>query len=146
MIHLQITILAVGSLKNGPEYDLVLHYKKRLPSATIIEVKASTMEGEARAFEKLIKPTDYLMGLDERGKHLTSQDFAEALHTQSQHYKRIVCIIGGACGLSPRFKKRCHMLLCLGTMTWPHMLVRPLIMEQLYRAHTLLNNHPYHRI
>lgn len=145
LIQLPCTLLAVGSLKSGSEFDLIQKYQKRLKSLSIIEVKASDPEGEALTFEKHLKPSDFIIALDERGKDMGSQALATTLLKASQEYKRIVFIIGGADGLTEELRKRAHLLLSFGKLTWPHMLVRVMACEQIYRIHTILNDHPYHR-
>lgn len=88
---------------------------------------------------------DYLVACDERGAEITTLQLAEKL----QHWQglgRDVClIIGGADGLHDSIKRRADFLWCLSKLTLPHAFVRVLLCEQLYRAHTVLNNHPYHR-
>jgi 23S rRNA (pseudouridine1915-N3)-methyltransferase len=87
-----------------------------------------------------------LVLLDERGKALGSEEFAELISRWRDGGKRDVTIaIGGADGLDPALHARADAVLCLGKMTWPHQLVRILIAEQLYRTTTILSGHPYHR-
>lgn len=145
MIKLSFKLVAVGFLKNGPEYDLVQKYRERLSHFEIIELKSSTKENEAKLILKHIKETDYIIGLDEKGKDFTSQDFSELLYQKLENYKNLCFLIGGADGLSFDIKQRCHTLICFGKLTWPHMLVRGLLCEQVYRASLILNHHPYHR-
>jgi 23S rRNA (pseudouridine1915-N3)-methyltransferase len=84
--------------------------------------------------------------LDETGKTLTSRDFAKQLKSwQETGAPQISFVIGGADGLSDTLRQRSDYLLSLGTMTWPHMLARALLCEQLWRAISILGNHPYHR-
>ena len=101
--------------------------------------------GEAIVFDKKLKPTDYIVALDEGGKDIGSQTLATTLLKASQDFKRIVFLIGGADGLSDELRKRSHLILSFGRLTWPHMLARAMASEQIYRVHTILNNHPYHR-
>lgn len=145
MIKLPLKLIAVGTLKNGPEYDLVNKYRERLSHLEIIELKPSTKEGEEKLFLKYIKNTDFIIALDEKGKDFTSQELASFLHQQLESSKSICFLIGGADGLGSNIKKLCHSLLCFGKLTWPHMLVRGLLCEQIYRSTLILNNHPYHR-
>lgn len=87
-----------------------------------------------------------LVALDGRGRTLSSEGFAERLgQIRDQGCRDLVFIIGGADGLSDQVTARAQWQLSLGTMTWPHMLVRMMLAEQIYRAVSILANHPYHR-
>jgi 23S rRNA (pseudouridine1915-N3)-methyltransferase len=87
-----------------------------------------------------------LVALDGRGRALSSEKFAEWLgRTKDQGCRNLVFVIGGADGLADAVMARAQMQLSLGTMTWPHMLVRMMLSEQIYRSVTILANHPYHR-
>ena len=86
-----------------------------------------------------------LITLDERGQRLTTAALAEALQHWRQDGRDVALVIGGADGLAPRLKQRADTLLRLSDLTLPHGLVRVLLAEQLYRAHSLLSGHPYHR-
>lgn len=144
--QLRLLLIAVGSLKNGPEFELYHHYKKRLgASFSLLEIKASTPEREAEQILKSIPPQYFILALDERGTSLTSREFSACLEKAQLHYNGIVCIIGGADGLTENLRQQSHQLISFGKMTWPHMLVRAMITEQLYRAVSLMNHHPYHR-
>ena len=86
------------------------------------------------------------VALDERGQNLASRDFAKRITALgNQGYSELTFIIGGADGLAPAIRDRAGLLLSFGAMTWPHMLVRVLLMEQIYRAQTIIAGHPYHR-
>ncbi len=135
----------MGQLKSGPEYDLFQQYKKRLSHVEIIQLKQSTKEAEEKFFLKHIRESDCIIGLDEQGKDYASIPFAQFLAAQLGTYKNICFLIGGADGLSDGVRQRCHHLLSFGKLTWPHMLVRGMLMEQMYRATLILNGHPYHR-
>ncbi len=88
----------------------------------------------------------HLVALDGRGRELTSEKFAGWLaRLRDQGCRDLAFAIGGADGLSDQLLKQAQMRLSLGTMTWPHMLVRAMLAEQIYRAVTILANHPYHR-
>ena len=92
------------------------------------------------------KEADYLIALDEKGKTLSSNEFAGVLEkTASSLGGHIAFIIGGADGLSDEIRNQANLMLSFGRLTFPHMLVRGLLAEQLYRSHTIITNHPYHR-
>ena len=159
---MRISLFAVGRLKSGPEKELASRYLDRFAKAgpavglefarltEIAESKASNADTrkkeEAAALEKALPEGSLLLLLDERGKSLTSEAFAETVSRFRDSGKRDLMIaIGGAVGLDPARHSRADGVLNLGTMTWPHLLVRILISEQLYRTVTILSGHPYHR-
>lgn len=145
MIILPSRIIAVGNLKKGPLLELFLNYKSRLRALELVEIKPSDKKGEERLFQKHIHPTDYVIALDEKGASFSSEALARHLFEKTHQHSALCFLIGGADGLSSCIKEKSHMTLCLGTLTWPHMLVRALLCEQIYRATSILNNHPYHR-
>jgi 23S rRNA (pseudouridine1915-N3)-methyltransferase len=155
---MKIRIIALGRAKAGPEKSLVETYRKRLswPSELIeLEAKkeitgAELMAAEADLIEKTLgakaSAKRVIIALDERGQSLPSRDFAKRITALgNQGYGELVFIIGGADGLAPSIRDRAGLLLSFGAMTWPHMLVRVLLMEQIYRAQTIIAGHPYHR-
>jgi 23S rRNA (pseudouridine1915-N3)-methyltransferase len=150
----RIIIAAVGRLKRGPEADLIAAYAKRLPWS--LEIHEVEFRGKLDAVSRLQKETDALLdcvknaahviALDERGKSFSSRKLAEHLQDrQDTGEAEIAFVIGGADGLSDGLRKRADLALSFGTATWPHMLVRVMAVEQIYRAHTILSGHPYHR-
>lgn len=160
---MRITLFAVGRLKAGPEKDLASRYLDRfakagpaigLELAKLVEVQESRASNadtrkreEASVLEKALPEGAILVLLDERGKTLDSQAFSDAIGRYRDNGKRdMMLAIGGADGLDPELRAKADLVLNLGTMTWPHQLVRILIAEQLYRAVTILSGHPYHRV
>ncbi|MBO0144231.1 23S rRNA (pseudouridine(1915)-N(3))-methyltransferase RlmH [Agrobacterium sp. Ap1] len=160
---MRITLFAVGRLKAGPEKDLASRYLDRfakagpavgLELAKLVEVQESRASNadtrkreEAGVLEKALPEGAILVLLDERGKTLDSQAFSDAIGRYRDNGKRdMMLAIGGADGLDPELRAKADLVLNLGTMTWPHQLVRILIAEQLYRAVTILSGHPYHRV
>lgn len=160
---MRISLFAVGRLKAGPEKDLASRYLDRFAKAgpavglelsKVIEVQESRASNaetrkreEAGALEKALPEGAILILLDERGKALDSEAFAEVFGRFRDNGKReLMLAIGGADGLDPDLRALADMVLNLGSMTWPHQLVRILIAEQLYRAVTILSGHPYHRV
>lgn len=151
---MRFTLIAVGRAKRGPDTDLFASYSKRLqPPLDLIEVEEkrplSGDELKAREAELILaKIPDgaHVVALDERGKAMTSRAFADLVgRHQDDGIRDMVFIIGGADGLDEQIRKRANTVLCFGPQTWPHMLVRVLVAEQLYRAQTILAGHPYHR-
>jgi 23S rRNA (pseudouridine1915-N3)-methyltransferase len=154
---LKFRILAVGRMKAGPERALYDHYASRVrPAIAMTEVEEkrplSSAELKAREAELLLAALDEAKGkravvaLDERGKTFTSRDFAQRLQRfEDDGASEIAFLIGGADGHGDAVLNRADLKLSLGTMTWPHMLVRGMLAEQLYRAQAILAGHPYHR-
>ena len=151
---MQIRIIAVGRLKKGPELDLIETFIKRTPwpvSVTEVEEKrpikgAERMAREADLLLAAIPDDAYVIALDERGKDMRSTQFAEILERlQDDGRQCVVFVIGGAEGYGPGVKDRADRLLSFGKMTWPHMMVRLMLAEQIYRASTILAGHPYHK-
>lgn len=160
---MRISLFAVGRLKAGPEKDLASRYLDRFAKAgpavglelsrlvEISESRASNAEtrkrDEAALLDKALPEGAILLLLDERGKSLDSESFAGLIGRFRDSGKRdLMVAIGGADGLDPELRDKADAVVNLGTMTWPHQLVRILIAEQLYRAVTILSGHPYHRV
>lgn len=159
---MKIVIAAVGRLKDGPERELVARYAERaanagrqlaLGSVEIREAPESRARNadvrkreEAEALATLLPPGAVLIALDEGGKSLSSQDFADWLaQRRDAGAPAIGFVIGGADGLDRSLAGRASLVLSFGRQTWPHQIVRALLAEQIYRAITILAGHPYHR-
>ncbi|MCK5518721.1 MAG: 23S rRNA (pseudouridine(1915)-N(3))-methyltransferase RlmH [Alphaproteobacteria bacterium] len=148
---MKIRIIAIGRQKASPEKDICEEYLKRMKRAiTIVEIdapKGSTSAQEAPLIlKKLIKPS-FIIALDERGKTLTSPDFSKkiSLWQNQAPGNEITFLIGGADGFDNKIRKKADFLMSFGKQTWPHLLVRVMLLEQIYRAQQILAGHPYHR-
>jgi 23S rRNA (pseudouridine1915-N3)-methyltransferase len=151
---MNITIIAVGRMKKSPENDLISTYIKRCPwNIKITEVEEKR---PLKGLERMDREGDLLLGaipdgstviaLDERGKEMRSTAFAKKIENwQDQGASNLVFLIGGADGFADKVKQHANGLISLGEMTWPHMMVRAMLSEQLYRASTILQGHPYHK-
>lgn len=155
---MRVTVLAVGRLRAGPEADLVADYLARfdrtgravgLGPARVVEIDDRSGGGppaEAARMARHIFPDSRLIALDERGQSMSSDDFATYLRQAADTGVRDMLIaIGGADGLADTVHDRADTALCFGRMVWPHMLVRAMLAEQLYRAAAILAGTPYHR-
>ena len=152
---MKIKILAFGKLGRGAEQSLIDDYIRRLPwSCEIIEYEikkpAKTAQlrkkQEAEKLLAAIPPSTAVIALDERGKDLSSRQFAATLmNWTNEGINTVVFIIGGADGLDESLRKKAKLTLNFGTLTWPHKLVRVMLIEQLYRAWSISTGHPYHR-
>lgn len=145
---MHITLAVMGKLKDPALKALYEEYKKRLEwKLTLHEFEGKqSPEQETSILLNAIPPGTFLMILDEKGENLASEDFAECLNNvQLHHQGKVTFIIGGANGLSQDIKEKAQKSISFGRMTWPHLLVRVMLMEQLYRAQQILKGHPYHR-
>jgi 23S rRNA (pseudouridine1915-N3)-methyltransferase len=159
---MRLVIAAVGKLKDGAERDLLARYRERFEALgrklglapvawhEIPESRAQDVgrrrEEEAAALLKLAREADCLIVLDERGKSLTSEAFANTLaKVRDGGSKTAAVLLGGPDGLSDTVRKAATLQLSLSAMTLPHGLARVVLAEQLYRAATILAGHPYHR-
>ena len=159
---MRIAILAAGLARGTPQYVLVEEYLTRargtgrqlgIASVLVEEVPLSKLrEAHARIVEEggklasRIPPGAHVISLDARGKGMTSESFAEMLAAMRDAGARdLVFLIGGPDGLDPGPSVKPGRQLAFGPQTWPHLLVRVMLAEQIYRALTILGNHPYHR-
>jgi len=155
---MRIRICAVGRLRAGPEKSLIDDYLMRfdragralgLGPAEVVEVedrKNAGMAAEAQLLRKVLPTGTVICTLDERGKLIDSPGFAERLAGwRDQGRGDLALIIGGADGIDPALRAEADFSLSFGKMVWPHMLVRVMLAEQLYRAATILSGSPYHR-
>ncbi|MDP3371517.1 MAG: 23S rRNA (pseudouridine(1915)-N(3))-methyltransferase RlmH [Candidatus Paracaedibacteraceae bacterium] len=140
-------LIAVSEMKAGIERDLFDQYKKRLSKPlSVVEIKQRNVPSiEAIDILKHITSDDWVCALDERGLTLASRELSDCICGAEQAFKRLVFVIGGADGLAPDIRVRANLCLSFGKMTWPHLLVRGLLAEQLYRCQQIAANHPYHR-
>lgn len=140
-------LVAIGRL-HGPMAELCSDYAKRLrPKLEIREIVAPSPQAEQAALAAAVSPSSFLVALDERGKDLSSLEFAEAFRRwrDVDGVEDLCFVIGGADGLGDALRARAGLLLGLGRKTWPHALARVLLIEQIYRAQQILAGHPYHR-
>ena len=155
---MRVHLLAVGRLRAGPERDLVDDYKTRfdrtgrplgLGPLTEVEVedkKSLGMAAESDLLARAIPAGALLVVLDERGALLTSPEFAAQLgRWRDAGRQDLALVIGGADGIDPALRGKADLALSFGKMVWPHLLVRVMLAEQLYRAATILGGGPYHR-
>lgn len=154
---MKLTLLAVGDKMPGWAEEATAEYLKRLPREArmaLVTVKPEKRAGQSpeaikhaeamRLMEK-IPAGSRLVALDEHGKQVSTRELADLLARWLESGKDTVLVIGGADGLAPDLLARAETNLALSRMTLPHALARVLVAEQVYRAMSLLHNHPYHR-
>ncbi len=152
---MKITIISIGKFsKNDPNFELFLKYQQRLPWK--LELKELEVKGSLQGEVLKAKEADLLLdnvlnsskiiALDEKGKQLSSQEFASSIQNFANcGNSNLAFLIGGADGLSEKVKKRADLILSFSKMTFPHLMIRSFLTEQIYRAYTIINHHPYHR-
>jgi 23S rRNA (pseudouridine1915-N3)-methyltransferase len=106
---------------------------------------AQAKESEAKRLSAALRADDYVVALDERGKESTTRELSAWLAARMQEGRDLAFLIGGPDGLAPGILARADLKWSLSRLTFPHALVRVILAEQLYRAHTILESHPYHR-
>lgn len=151
---MRIAIVAVGRWKKSPERALFEHYAGRLKTPLdLVEVEEKKplptpkrMAREAELLSAAMPAGAVLVALDGGGRGLGSRQFAERLgRWRDDGVRDLAFIIGGADGLDRRLRDKADFVLALGPQTWPHLLVRGLLAEQLFRAECIAVGHPYHR-
>lgn len=159
---MRLLIAAVGRLKDGPERALAERYRQRagqigprigFQDTEVVEIRESRAPDAAKrvleesiALANIIPDKGVTVLLDQRGKNLDSAAFAVQLgQWRDEGRPAATFIIGGDDGLAPSLRDKTQVRLSLGSATWPHPLVRAMLLEQIYRALTILSGHPYHR-
>jgi 23S rRNA (pseudouridine1915-N3)-methyltransferase len=159
---MRLVVAAVGRLKRGPERDLAERYGERAEkSGRAIGIRAVTlsetdesrarrakdrMAEEALALKAAIPADAAVVALDEHGENLASDALAQRIgRWRDEGRPAVVVLIGGPDGLAADLVTGAHLRLAFGRATWPHQLVRIMLLEQLYRAIAILSGHPYHR-
>jgi 23S rRNA (pseudouridine1915-N3)-methyltransferase len=159
---MRIVVITIGRLKQGPERDLAERYRERfddigrklgfrgleiheIPESRARDA-ATRINEEAAAISALIPDKSSIIALDERGETIDSATFARHLgRWRDESVPNAVFLIGGADGLSPDLRRKAKLSVAFGKATWPHQMVRVMLLEQVYRAATILAGHPYHR-
>ena len=159
---MRLIVVAIGRLKQGPERELAERYRERfdgigrklgfrgleiheIPESRAHDAATRIVE-EATAISAAIPAKSVLVALDERGENVDSTAFARHLgRWRDEAVANTIFIIGGADGLSPDLRRMAKLKLAFGSATWPHQMVRIMLLEQVYRAATILAGHPYHR-
>ena len=159
---MKLVVIAIGRLKQGPERELSERYRERfedlgrklgfrgLEIREIPESRArdaaTRIAEEAAAISAAIPEKSVLVALDERGENVDSATFARHLgRWRDEAAADTIFTIGGADGLSPELWRKAKLRMAFGSATWPHQMVRVMLLEQIYRAATILAGHPYHR-
>jgi 23S rRNA (pseudouridine1915-N3)-methyltransferase len=159
---MRLLVICIGRLKQGPERELAERYRERFDDIgrklgfrglEIHEIPesrardpATRIGEEAAAISAAIPDKSVLVALDERGDNIDSSGFARHLgRWRDQSVANTIFMIGGADGLSPDLRRKAKLSMAFGSATWPHQMVRVMLLEQIYRAATILAGHPYHR-
>lgn len=159
---MNITVIAIGKLKEKYWTDAVKEYSKRLGSycsLNIMELKESPLRANPSAADELavkvaegtdilskIKPSDFVITLEIKGKGLSSEQLADKIEDLAINGRSsIVFVIGGSLGLSPEVSKRSDFKLSFSAMTFPHQMMRVILLEQIYRSFKIIRNEAYHK-
>ena len=155
---MRVHLCAVGRLRSGPERDLIADYTQRfdrtgralslgpLVEHEVEDKKNAGMAAEAELLARAVPAGAVLVTLDERGRLISSPEFAAQLARWRDGGRQDVAfVIGGADGIDPGLRAKADFSISFGQMVWPHMLVRVMLAEQLYRAANILSGGPYHR-
>lgn len=150
---MQIHIITLGKNKDKALQAMIEDYLKRMAWTVVFKEiappqcsDAERKSREAELIRAALPAKAFVIALDERGDMLDSPGFAARWDTLQQTHSTVAFVIGGADGLDEALRRQAQMVVCFGRMTWPHMLVRLMLVEQLYRASTILAGHPYHRV
>ena len=156
---MRVHLVAVGRMRSGPERALVDDYVTRfdrtgralglgpLAEHEVEDKRGGGMEAEAELLARAIPGGAMLVTLDERGRVMSSPEFAaELARWRDGGRQDVAFVIGGADGIAPSLRSKADFSISFGRMVWPHMLVRVMLAEQLYRAATILAGGPYHRV
>lgn len=155
---MKIKLITIGKKMPVWVTTAFAEYKKRLPREINIELIELDMpkrqknadlqqliSKESQLMFGHINPRETVIALDERGKSWSTKELAQQLKNWLQEGQDVCLLVGGPDGLSDECKQRAQSLWSLSALTLPHPMIRPIIAEQIYRAWTILNNHPYHR-
>jgi 23S rRNA (pseudouridine1915-N3)-methyltransferase len=140
-----IELICVGKLSTKGYKESFEHYFKQLQKINVIEIKESDMVSEAKLILKAVDLKAHIVVLASEGESLDTIKFAESIRQKLDMGKKIQFIIGGSDGLDVSVKSKAHHTLSMSMMTFPHQLARIMLVEQIYRAVKIIENHPYHK-
>lgn len=158
---MKLKVISIGQLKNNPILEIQRDYESRilnlsksvgiknleikeLPISKKSSIKERQKE-EAKIISQHIKQNNLNLFLDGKGENINSVDISQIISKSSFDGKDLVFFIGGPDGFDEKIIKVANKIISFGRVTWPHKLIRIMLLEQLYRGITILNNHPYHR-
>ena len=158
---MKLKVISIGQLKNNPILEIQRDYESRILSLSKsvgiknleikelpISKKSSIKERqkeEAKIISQHIKQNNLNLFLDGKGENINSVDISQIISKSSFDGKDLVFFIGGPDGFDEKIIKVANKIISFGRVTWPHKLIRIMLLEQLYRGITIINNHPYHR-
>ena len=150
---MEITIIAIGKMKASPELTLFDNYIKNCRWKVLL--KEFECKNDLPSKERCLKESEMLLeavpkgavivAMDEKGKELSSLEFAGKMQKWLEDKGKVAFLIGGAEGHHDILRKKADYILSMGKMTWPHFMARTMLAEQIYRTKTILDGHPYHK-
>lgn len=158
---MKIKIISIGQLKNNPILEIQKDYESRilnlskfvgiknleireLPISKKAAIKERQKE-EEKIISQHIEKANFNVFLDDKGENINSVDISQIISKSSFDGKDLVFFIGGPYGFDEKIFRTANKIISFGRVTWPHKFIRIMLLEQLYRGITILNNHPYHR-
>ena len=148
-IRMNIRIIAVGKLKEKYWTEAVAEYSKRLGaycSLEIVELKDTEPAGEGEKILSRIRKDEYVITLEIKGRALDSEQLADKINRLALDGKsNVAFVIGGSDGLSPEVSRRADFKLSFSAMTFPHQMMRVILLEQIYRSFKIIRNETYHK-
>ena len=154
---MNIKIISIGNKPNKWELEGEEYYIKQLPKNINVNYlhikgqqhpnmsKKEILQKESDLILSRISEKDYIISWDKKGKNINSEDFSTFFSKSIETKKEMLFIVGGSFGLSDDVLKRSNLILSASLLTFPHRLFRLILMEQIYRAYTIINNKPYHK-
>ena len=147
-----IKLLCTNKLKSGPELEMIKKFLIQIKwPIEVVEFQSKKKTAhditkeETAFFNKQLKDAATIILLDELGQNIKSTEFASMIENALSNSQKIYFTIGGANGIAKEIKNQAHHILSFGKATWPHLLCRIMLIEQIFRAQSILNNHHYHR-
>ena len=144
---MKLKFIFLGKKNSESFTSFMAQYLKRLNGYTKSEVLFFSEKNEIKLGKKVlahIKIGDFFIILDERGQCMNTLDYAQFIREKTENYDSIIFLVGDAFGVPKSIVDHCHSFISLSKMTFPHLVARLILLEQTYRAFTILNNHPYH--
>ena len=144
---LTIDLICIGRMKGHDFAEAFEAYRRMVPAKiNVYELDGRSHKEEIEKINAKLSAQAALIVMDETGKNFSSREFADRLNQiQVMGHSHIQFVIGGADGLTDNIRSRANLILSLGRLTWPHMMARVMLIEQIYRALQILAGHPYHR-
>ncbi len=145
---MELHVIAVGKSNDNEINQLVDRYSKRIAQFTKFQLHLLGLDPKGQKLNRLmikLNKNSFFISLDDTGQQLNSREFANLLKSKANlSYHKLIFLVGGPFGLLPDLQRHTHFSLSFSKMTFTHQMIRVILLEQIYRALTILSNHPYH--